>query len=134
ELGLELPVVLDDAVEHDRELALVAAGERVRVVLGHAAVGRPARVPEPGRRLRAVRAHGALEVREVADRAHVLESAVFEQRDAGGVVAAELEPLEARDQQLLGGPAPDVSDDPAHPPTPSLGPENAKARLINPPP
>ena len=48
----ELAVVLDDAVEHDRELRRVAAGERVRVRLGHAAVRRPARVAEAGRRRR----------------------------------------------------------------------------------
>ena len=56
ELGLELAVVLDDAVEHDRELAVVAAGERMCVVLVHAAVRGPARVAEAGRRARAVRA------------------------------------------------------------------------------
>ena len=33
ELGLQLAIVLDDAVEHDRELPVVAARERVRVVL-----------------------------------------------------------------------------------------------------
>ena len=41
---LQLAVVLDDAVEDDRELRGVAAGERVRVRLGDAAVCRPARV------------------------------------------------------------------------------------------
>ena len=49
ELGLELAVVLDDAVEHDREPRVVAAGERVGVVLGDPAVGRPARVAEARR-------------------------------------------------------------------------------------
>ena len=55
-----------------------------------------------------------LQVREVADRADVLEPVVFEERDPGRVVAAELEPLEAGDQQILGGAASDVTDDPAH--------------------
>src|SRR4030095_1461842 len=55
----EFAVVLDDAVEHDRELRRIAAGERVRVGLRHTAVRRPARVPEAGRRRRPV-ARGAL--------------------------------------------------------------------------
>ena len=33
QLRLQLAVVLDDAVEHDRDLRGVAAGERVRVLL-----------------------------------------------------------------------------------------------------
>ena len=52
----ELAVVLDDPVQDDRELRAVAAGERMRVRLGDAAVRRPARVPEPVRGRRAVRA------------------------------------------------------------------------------
>ena len=41
----QLAVVLDDPVQDDRQLRAVAAGQRVRVLLGDA-VGRPARVPE----------------------------------------------------------------------------------------
>ena len=55
----QLAVVLDDAVEHDRDLVAVAAGERVRVRLGDAAVRRPARVAEAGRRRRATSARVA---------------------------------------------------------------------------
>ena len=51
----QLAVVLDDAVEDDRDLGGIVAGERVRVRLGDAAVRRPARVAEPGRRRRAAR-------------------------------------------------------------------------------
>ena len=65
----QLAVVLDDPVQHDRELVVVAAGERVRVLVRNRAVGRPARVAEPGRRRRAVRAGGRLQLLEVADRA-----------------------------------------------------------------
>ena len=43
---LELAVVLDDAVEHDREAGVVAAGQRMRVRLRDGAVRRPARVSE----------------------------------------------------------------------------------------
>ncbi len=45
----QLPVVLDDPVEDDRQLRALAAGERVRVLLGDAAVRRPAGVAEAGR-------------------------------------------------------------------------------------
>ena len=63
----QLAVVLDDPVEDDRELLGVLGGERVRVLLGDAAVRRPARVTEPGRRGRAVHAGALLEVLEVPD-------------------------------------------------------------------
>ena len=46
ERRLQLAVVLDDPVQHDRELVLVAAGERMRVLLVDGAVGGPARVAE----------------------------------------------------------------------------------------
>jgi len=52
---------------------------------------------------------------EIAHGAHVFEAAVLTQCDAGGVVAAVLEALEAVEQQLLCSPVTDVPDDPAHP-------------------
>jgi hypothetical protein len=47
----QLAVVLDDAVQHDRELRVVTGLERVGVLLGHATMGRPAGVAEARRRL-----------------------------------------------------------------------------------
>src|SRR5581483_8618073 len=114
ELALQLAVVLDDPVEHDRELALVAARQRMRIVLVDRAVRGPARVSETRRRMRAVRPCSALQVLEVADRANVVESLFLEERDSRRVVASKLESLEARDQQALGRATADVSDDPAH--------------------
>ena len=82
---------------------------------------------------RAVRPRRVLQVLEVADRADVVEPVVLEERDAGRVVAAVLEPLEALEQERLALPAADVSDDSAHlkPPFPTLAraerPENAKS-------
>ena len=70
----QLAVVLDDPVEDDRELVAVAAGQGVRVRLGDAAVGGPARVAEAGRRARAVRAGGRLQVLDAADGADVVEA------------------------------------------------------------
>ena len=91
----ELAVVLDDPVQDDRQLRAVAAGQRVRVRLGDAAVRRPARVAEPVVDVEPFGPAASFRFCEVADRADVLEPVVFEQRDPGRVVAAVLEPLEA---------------------------------------
>ena len=129
---LELAVVLDDPVEHDREPPFVAAGERVRVVLGHAAVRRPARVPEPvTSRASRCRPAARLQLLQVADRAHVVERVVLAQRDACRVVAAVLEPLEPLKEERLRGSWSDVSDDPAHRKSPL---EMRRARLSGLPP
>src|SRR5213075_997249 len=58
ESQLALAVVLDDAVQHDAELAVVAPRQRVCVLLADALVRRPARVAEPGARARSVRSGG----------------------------------------------------------------------------
>ena len=78
----QLAVVLDDAVEDDRDLRRVVARERVRVRSRDAAVRRPARVTEAGGRGRAPVACLALQVLQVPDRAPVHEPAVLEQRDS----------------------------------------------------
>ena len=112
---LELAVVLDDPVQDDRHRAVLAAGQRMRVPLGDRAVSGPAGVAEARGRLRApVRRRGLLEVREVADRPHVVQAVRLEQRDAGRVVASVLETLQTVEQQRLNLLRPDVSDDPAH--------------------
>ncbi len=123
ELAAQLRVVLDDPVEDDVDV-VGAVAVRVGVLLGDAAVGCPARMREADRRLRlgdgdgaAVRGgllDGGAQVREVADRADGLDVPVIEQGDAGGVVAAVLELLEARDQQVATRPLAHVSDDAAH--------------------
>ena len=51
---------------------------------------------------------------EVADRAHGVETALVQDRDARGVIAAVLELLQALEEDLLDGAVPDVADDPAH--------------------
>jgi hypothetical protein len=112
---LDLAEVLDDPVEHDCDLAAAAASERVRVLLGDATVCRPARMAEPGRRVRVVRSGGRLQELEIPDGTDVVEPVGLEQCEPGRVVTAVLEPLEPVDEELLTGPAPDVSDDPAQP-------------------
>jgi hypothetical protein len=113
ETGPELAIVLDDAVQHDRDALGLAAGERMRVLLGDRTVRRPARVAQPGRRGRAVRARRLPQVLEVPDRADVLEPVRLEEGEAGGVVPPVLEPLETLQEQRLALARPDVSDDPA---------------------
>ncbi len=100
----ELAVVLDDPVQDDRQLRAVAAGQRVCVRLGDAAVRRPACVPEPVGRGRPVRACGILQVLEVPDGSNVLEPALLTECDAGRVVAAVLETLQALEQKGLAFP------------------------------
>src|SRR5256885_13418035 len=111
---LELAEVLHDPVQDDRALLVVAAGRRVRVLLGDAAVGSPARMAETRRRGRAVVAGRLLQGLEIADRANVVESYVLAKCEPGRVVAAVFEPLETAQEELLRLPLPDVSDDPAH--------------------
>ena len=122
QLAAELGVVLDDPVEHDVDVAvLVAVG--VGVLLGDPSVGGPAGVREADRRLRLGDGDGALvtaaldrgaKVREVADRAHGIDSLAFEQGEARGVVSTVFELLEPGDQKIATGPLAHVSDDAAH--------------------
>src|SRR3954451_25183296 len=98
----------------------------MRVLLVDGAVGGPARMAEPGLRLRAVRAGLALQRLEGGDDAHVVELGVLAQREPGRLVAAALEPLETVQQEVFTVSLADVSDDPAHAET-SL--RTRKARL-----
>ena len=77
----------------------------MRVLDRDPAVRGPARVPDPGGRIRAVPAGRRLELVEVADRADVFEAFVLEEGEPGRVVAAVLEPLEAAEQETLRGDA-----------------------------
>ena len=60
------------------------------------------------------RVDGLAQVGEVADRAHGLDLAVVEQREAGRVIAAVLELLEPGDQEVAAGALAYISDDSAH--------------------
>src|ERR671922_1341626 len=115
ERPLQLAEVFDDPVQDDGQLAVLAAGQRVRVLLAHAAVGGPARMAEPGVRDGAVRLGGLLQLLEIADGANVVESVTLEEGEARRVVAAVLQALESLDEERLARSRPDVSDDSAHP-------------------
>ena len=114
EAGLELAVVLNDAVQDDGELVVVTAGQRMRVCLRDGAVRRPARVSETRDRTGLPAAGLRLQLVERTDGAGVLEVAVGEERNTGRVVAPVLEAREAGEQERLTRPVADVPDDPAH--------------------
>ena len=110
----QVAVVLDDAVEHDRQLGRVLDGERMGVLGRDASVRGPAGVAEPGRGRRGSLTGGDLQVLKVPHRTGVAEALLLEQRDPRGVVATVFEALEAEEQELLALPGPHVSDDPTH--------------------
>ena len=113
QLLLQLEVVLDDAVVNDDDPA-GAVAMRVRVLFGGAAVRGPARVAEAvDAAERLVRDH-LLEVRELAGAAANVDAVAVDDRHAGRVVAAILEPPQALDEDGDDGLVADVADDAAH--------------------
>ena len=109
--GLE---VLDDAVVHDGDAA-VRVQMRVRVLVGCATVGRPARVPDARRGGRERSLDAAGELLHLAGGASDVDSVlVIEQRDARGVVSAILQPAQSLDDDGAGRSPPGVADDSAH--------------------
>src|SRR5207245_5704395 len=113
QLALQLFVILDDAVVDDDERA-AAVAVRVSVLLGGAAVGGPAGVPDAERPLEAREAQGFLQVAELACAPHDLESAAVHDRYAGGIIAAVFEAAEAVQEDRADLLVSDVPDDPAH--------------------
>ena len=93
---------------------VVAVG--VRVHLGHAAVRRPARVRDADGAVEATAGLDQfLEHAHAADALGDLDLAVsLRDGEAGGVVAAVLQALQALEQQRGGRLLPDVGDDSAH--------------------
>ena len=114
ELVLERLVVLDDAVVNDGDA--VAREVRVRVGLGHAAVRGPARVrdAEPAReRLRLRACVSSCATLPTVRRKPSLRFALHD-GEAGRVVAAVLEPLQALDEHGDDVALCDGADDAAH--------------------
>ncbi len=110
----QLAEVLDDPVVDDGDLTgAVLVGMGVQVV--RPAVGGPARVGEPDRRVRGPVRDRRLEVGQLA-RPFLDEqvAGVVHERDPGRVVAAVFEPFQAFDEDGPGLPGPRVSDDAAH--------------------
>jgi hypothetical protein len=109
----QLFVVLDDAVVNDGEA--VVRDVRVGIALRGHAVRRPARVRDAHLAVGRVRVDRVLEHLHLADGAQPLEvRRAIEHRDAGGVVAAILEPAQAFHQDRDDVALSDGSDDAAH--------------------
>ena len=120
QVGLDLGEVLDDAVVDDGELVVV--GEvRVRVRVGRAAVGRPARVADAGRAVgERVRRQVVAQHLELAGAlAHAQLAPTVDDGDTGGVVSPVLESSEAREKDGLAVARAYVSDDSTHAPNPT---------------
>ena len=107
-----LLVVLDDAVVHQREVAV--ADVRMRVAFGHPAMGGPARVADAERRVEAFGDRRGFHLGDAAGTAHAAHGLAIDHRDAGGIVAAIFQPLEAIDQQGHHVTIGDGTDDSAH--------------------
>ena len=119
ELPLELQEVLDDPVVDDDDPPR-GVPVRVGVLLGGAAVGRPAGVADAGPARRGL---GLDPRRQVAELplapGHAHDAVLAEDRDSRRVVPAVLEAAEAVDEDPRRLACPHVPDDAAHRPTPS---------------
>ena len=133
ELVAELLVVLDDAVVHDRDA--VARDVRVGVALVRHAVRRPARVRDAEVAGSRVGGQRLGQLRDLADRAQARDlGAAVQHGDAGRVIAAVFEALQALDQDRDDVPVSDRSDDSAHVAAiltrrPVPGPEPTESRV-----
>src|SRR5258708_461898 len=92
ELALERQIVFDDAVVNHGDLA-GAIRMWVSVGLGRPAMGRPTRVPKAAKASEGLSAEKIVEVGELAHAARNADGAVGDDRHAGRVVAAVLEPF-----------------------------------------
>ena len=80
QLGFELAEVLDDAVVHDRDLAVHV---RMRVALGRAAMRCPARMPDAGVAVERLLQEAPFEIAQLAFGAAALQVPVLHRGDAG---------------------------------------------------
>src|ERR1700758_3968603 len=107
----QLGEILDDAVVHDRDFF---GGVRMGIVLGRTAMGRPAGMADADRAGERLALQPGLEILELALGAPPRECAVFQRRNARGIVAAIFEALERIDQMRRRRLTADDSDDSAH--------------------
>ena len=111
EFGLELAVVLDDPVMDDGE---PLGGMRMGVGLGRCAVRRPAGVADADRALQRLGLQSVEEIDQLALGAPAGQPAVLQRRDAGGIVAAVLQPFQRVDEAIRHRLAADDPDDSTH--------------------
>src|SRR5690606_24683471 len=110
-------VVLDDAVVDQRQLAV--ADVRVGIGLGHPAVGGPAGVADAEHAVEALGEGRLLHLRHAAGAAHPAHAVRIGDGDAGRVIAAVLQALEALDQDRNHIAIRDRANDAAHAVLPS---------------
>ena len=118
--------VLDDAVVDDRHRP---DDVRMGIVDGRSAVGRPARVRDADGAAERLSAQLAREVVELSLGAAAGEVALIDRADAGAVIAAIFEALQAIEQALRNDFLADNSNDPAH--APSRIPNNPAVASIH---
>ena len=88
-------VILDDAVVHQRH---TMADVRMRIGLGDATVGRPARMADTQARVEALGSGGALHFGHAPGAAHAAHVLLIDHRDPRGIVAPVFQPLQSFDQ------------------------------------
>ena len=103
--------ILDDAVMHHRQLV---GGVGMGVVLGRAAMRRPAGVADADRTVQRLFQQHGFEIAQLALGAAALQLAVLQRRDAGGIVAAIFEPLQGVDQLARDRALSENADNAAH--------------------
>src|SRR5262249_2571046 len=113
ELALEVQVVLDDAVVHERD---AARDVRVRVRLGRTAVRRPARVPDAERALERLVLQRRDEVAELAHAPQDAQVLAVVNGETGRVVTPVFETAKTVDEKLHTALRTDVTDDATHAP------------------
>jgi hypothetical protein len=111
ELRLQLEVILDDAVVHDRDARVLV---RMRVLVRRPPVRCPARVSNAGAAVRLLRAQLLLEIFQLPLRSHHHQAIIGEQRDARRIVAPVLEFLQPLNEEVGALFTARVSNDAAH--------------------
>ena len=110
---LHRAVVLDDPVVDEDDLA-VAAEMGVGIRIGHPAMGRPPRMAHAEGSVQGRLRHFLLQVGDAADFFDDAEGPVLQDRDAGRIVTAVLEPLESLQDEGRRFLFTHVADDAAH--------------------
>src|SRR5262249_11043679 len=111
ELAAQFGEILDNAVVHDRDFF---SGVGMCVVLGRAAVRRPACVADADRAVERLTREPVLEILQLALCAAPREPNAFERGNARGIIAAIFEALERIDKLRCRRLAADDADNSAH--------------------
>ncbi len=97
QFGTQLMKILDDAVVYKRN---ARRHMRMGVALAGNAVRGPTRMADAGGAAQRLRGKQGLQIAQLALGAAAGELALFERRDAGGIIAAIFEPFQRVDQRV----------------------------------